>query len=119
MGKYIKLYENFNKSELLNYCEEGLAYLIDDGFSVSVYHFTGDYYANIIISSKKINWFSIRDRVLPFLEILLDEYELSEKPIYYLQQINNLVEIFNLESLESLESLANVEMFRLVIKVKT
>jgi len=97
--KYIKLFEAFDrlsrdqKSELQDYCETNLAYLMDDGFKVRV----GQQYAigNVSIGIKKdrlsladkaltgearedFNWSDIKDHFIPFCMRLEKEYEISE-----------------------------------------
>ena len=97
--KYIKLFEAFDrwsrdqKSELQDYCETNLAYLMDEGFKVRV----GQQYAigNVSIGIKKdrlsladkaltgearedFNWSDIKDHFIPFCVRLEKEYEISE-----------------------------------------
>ena len=94
--KYIKLFETFErwsrdqKSELQDYCETNLAYLMDEGFKVRVgqQYAIGIIYGNVSIAIKKeptngqsredFNWSDIKDHFIPFCVRLEKEYEISE-----------------------------------------
>jgi hypothetical protein len=102
--KYIKLFEAFDrwsrdqKSELQDYCETNLAYLMDEGFKIRIGQnltLNSKEYNNISIGIKKesltlkqrsergveredFNWGDIKDHFIPFCVRLEKEYEISE-----------------------------------------
>lgn len=86
-----------NKDELKKFCNDNLAYLLDNGFNIQVYY-RMDYisiYIYLKSSSiflqtspdrfplnnipkttfKKFNWFNVCDDIMPFLQILVKKYE--------------------------------------------
>lgn len=81
--RYIKLFEAF-EGDLLEFTEEHLAYLMDDGFKVHVVEHDGNertgFYKRIIIL--KLNdyftWEQIKDRFLPYIYMLNKECLITE-----------------------------------------
>jgi len=76
--KYLK---KFNESsvadELKEFCEEYLAYLIDDGFSIN----TTDR-ALTIFNNEFFKYSDIKDHFIPFINILSENYKIaSTNPI--------------------------------------
>lgn len=88
--KYIKLFEDFGVDDKLqDFCDNYLAYLIDYGFKVSL-----NYNEISILQpddgmgllDKTFSWDSVKDYVIPFIEVLYDEYnydKLSDKIVFY------------------------------------
>ena len=82
---YIKLFESFEKN-LLEFTENHLAYLMDDGFSIRIF----DSYLCPQSSCKKISigrlngftWEQIVDRFSPFIYMLNKEYRILEVVFY-------------------------------------
>jgi hypothetical protein len=87
--RYLKLYEHFEEDrlEIKNICEEQLAFLLDDGFTID----TGKQYrnkknSNVLypITIKKHNrgdyfkWNDIKDDIIPFLEKINTYYTLCD-----------------------------------------
>jgi hypothetical protein len=76
------------KSDLEKFCNNHLAYLIDSGYDVSVKKHSGIYplksaHYSIEIFKKEndtsFKWNDIKYDFIPFLEILIDNYEVSNK----------------------------------------
>jgi hypothetical protein len=76
--KHIKLFENF-QGDLLEFVQDNLAYLIDDGFKIEVIdeiRYGGfNFGINIV---RMHTWDEIRDRFIPFIHILNKEYRIRE-----------------------------------------
>jgi hypothetical protein len=63
--------------ELKDFCETNLAYLLDDGGKVQIYHDT----IVIISLEEPKEWSHIKDQVIPFLTRLSGKYEMNNN--YY------------------------------------
>jgi len=85
-----KIQWNRDRPELLKFCEEYLAYLLDEGFDVSVrlYEKENRLYRNgirdegyISIQSKNntFKWNDVKEDFIPFLEMLVIKYDLVER----------------------------------------
>lgn len=81
--------ESLNKEELQDFCETYLAYLLDDGFEVSIQHMysTKEYkhdYHFITINkvSNNFKWEEIKDQFIPFISVLSKEYKLGAITFY-------------------------------------
>ena len=100
--KYLKPFnEAVDKDKLLqlkDFCEGYLAYLMDDGFTIEVKdsYFDrrvmgigdkpkGDYQNNEalieILNTKRFKWDSVKDKVLPFLQMLSKQYVIKHNKI--------------------------------------
>ena len=85
--KYLKrVFEEVNRDEaveLKDFCEMYLAYLIDDGFKVEVSR-TSVFKDTLTISIKPeegtTSWDVIKDKLIPFLYILVKGYNIGVKP---------------------------------------
>ena len=78
--KHLKSFnENSNTfaDELKDFCETNLAYLLDDGGSVLIYHNT----IVIISLEEPKEWSHIKDHMIPFLTRLTSKYEINNN--YY------------------------------------
>lgn len=82
-----------NKTELLDFCETSLAYLIDDGFSINC-KFGNVSAGVIIIELEKIDnlnhsflWDQVKDYYIPFLQLLNNRYDI----IPYSNRVKNNV----------------------------
>jgi hypothetical protein len=73
------------KEELEDFCDTHLAYLTDEGFSIDYEELYGGHCTNVTIRHSKredstyshdFSWDEIRDRFIPFLQILSKEYKL-------------------------------------------
>jgi hypothetical protein len=92
--------ENFTE-ELKDFCENSLAYLLDDGYNVSVYKYPMKNYAivslgllfenSITFDWKRFYWDDIKDSFIPFLQLLSRRYELlaynNSSPVQFHQQV--------------------------------
>ena len=77
--KHLRRFDESLKDELQDFCETNLAYLIDEGFRVSISKFEGyDYHQIMIGNVNQLNslWSQMKDQVLPFLHFLFKDYEL-------------------------------------------
>lgn len=90
--KYLRyINESYDLSTIRNFCEEYLAYLIDDGFKIEVVESYGYYEKFPILEisrDEKFKWSDIKDTVLPFLIILRDEYNMQHAVIFYQKRHN-------------------------------
>lgn len=105
--KYLKCFNENNysdllKKELTEFCDNYLAYFLDDGFLYDIgREFGRSYNGNqeIIIykmyddsGSKFFTWETIKDHFIPFLTILSKEYKISNEfstPIYFVTKQGN------------------------------
>ena len=83
--KYLKRFlitERVDLNELQNFCDNTLAYLIDEGFKVDVNQsgyitiFLRKYDGN---RSDIFSWSDYKDEILPFIEYLYDKYNCEER----------------------------------------
>lgn len=78
--RYIKLFEGF-EDELLEFTQVHLAYLMDDGFEISL-HNTHNYFSErkkmSIVKRSGFTWEEIVDRFLPYVYMLNKEYNILE-----------------------------------------
>lgn len=108
--KYLrKIFESVNKEELLEFSENNLAYLIDEDFIIEVYRGhanpfgvlgratnDGDY--SLCIKIIKVDntssdgylfrWNDIKDHFIPFIQRLINKYELH-KDVYWWNPASN------------------------------
>jgi hypothetical protein len=83
--KYIKTNEQFEDDRLQKFCNQYLAYLIDDGLRVNVMDETNSNFLrsdeNIIdinfLSMKTSNWSDIKDDIIPFITILDSRFNIN------------------------------------------
>jgi len=82
--KYLrKFFESSNKKEeLLNFCNENLAYLLDEGFDVYINDFVECYVIFISLKRKPFDfyWKDIKNDFIPFFEFLRIKYSII-KPL--------------------------------------
>lgn len=86
--KFLKKF-NENKGTLLDFCDNYLAYLKDDGFIVDI-GFSTDKPANQITISKKgsgddklvFDSLEVIDVIIPFIEVLKENYTILDDKIY-------------------------------------
>ena len=110
-----KIQWNKDRPELLKFCEEHLAYLLDEGFDIYVrlHKMENSAYKNGIRDEGYISicynkhpntfkWNRIKDEFIPFLEMLIIKYNLKEEYVSILKEVN-LDNVF-VNSLEELES---------------
>lgn len=75
--KYIKIYEDFDDDdfceEIENFCNTRLAYLVDEDFIIDCEDGGDDVHISIS-KNEPFKWGEIRDHILPFMEILDNEY---------------------------------------------
>jgi regulator of sigma D len=73
------------KEELEDFCDTHLAYLTDEGFSIDYEELYGGHCTNVTIRHSKredskyshdFSWDEIKDRFIPFIQMLSKEYEL-------------------------------------------
>jgi hypothetical protein len=85
-GEKEKLNESLSpKEELEDFCDTHLAYLTDEGFSIDYEELYGGHCTNITIRHSKrdknkyshdFSWDEVKDRFIPFLQMLSKEYKL-------------------------------------------
>ena len=90
--KYLKrIFEGIEQSdidELKDFCEMYLAYLMDDGWNVTVNNWSEsklfekidemNVYISILPLQRTANWEDIKDHFIPFFSMLIKRYELVE-----------------------------------------
>ena len=84
--KYLKPFnenvENF-KEELQDFCDNNLAYLLDEGTEIQVIESPGGWselhLIRILLDQPK-RWNEIKDHIIPFLTRLVSKYEISNQP---------------------------------------
>ena len=84
--KYLKPFnentDNF-KEELQDFCDNNLAYLLDEGTEIQVIESPGDWselhLIRILLDQPK-RWNEIKDHIIPFLTRLVSKYEISNQP---------------------------------------
>lgn len=71
--KFLKKYnENKIEDDLLEYCNNYLAFLFDDGLHIKISNYSSNLsYINIIIKS---SWNDIKETIIPFIEMLNNDY---------------------------------------------
>lgn len=78
----MKHLKKFNEShsdkvqEIRQFCEEALIELIDKGYSIDISKLHNSIKVSLVKNNKSFYWVDIKDKVIPFLEILIDNYEL-------------------------------------------
>jgi hypothetical protein len=85
-----KIQWNRDRPELLKFCEEYLAYLLDEGFDVSVRLYEkknrsyrdgirDEGYISIQSKNNTFKWNDVKEDFIPFLEMLVIKYDLVER----------------------------------------
>lgn len=84
-----KFNESINKDELVEFCENYLAYLLDDGYSIEASEIGFDEYllvlrnenrpTNVPIDSPELlfTWEGVKDQFIPFLHMLSKQYTIT------------------------------------------
>ena len=95
--KYLKLFnediltDNF-KEELQDFCENNLAYLLDEGTEIQVIESPGGWselhLIRILLNEPK-RWNEIKDHIIPFLTRLDNKYEINNQPFKEEQSSRN------------------------------
>lgn len=108
--KYIKYFESleFTSSdikELEDFCNDYLAYLIDDGFDVRIRHGSNnsrvriEFYKGKPFDPTPFDWDDVKDIYIPFFHMLSEEYKISLTTGYHrlgeMEWVNNASVIFN------------------------
>jgi hypothetical protein len=89
-----KIQWNRDRPELLKFCEEYLAYLLDEGFDVSVRLYEKENrlyrdgirdegYISIQSKNNTFKWNDVKEDFIPFLEMLVIKYDLVERLVEY------------------------------------
>jgi hypothetical protein len=74
-----KFNEAVNKQELKEFCEEYLAYLMDEGFEIEIVSEDNLEFVHIYYQDKSFQWSEVKDQFIPFLKMLEINYNLEEK----------------------------------------
>lgn len=108
--------------KLKSFCRENLAYLLDEGFSVSV----NDKYITIFYDNRRKNWkerpfdwLDVSDDIIPFLILFKDKFKYKRIFIsYYNVDDNDVInfsdmesQVFNIDTLigSNIDDLKNIE----------
>jgi hypothetical protein len=92
MGNVMKYLKGFNESKIIDtsshelfiskledFCEESLAYLLDEGYYFNISD-NGDYSKiRFTFRGKNIIWNDIKDDFSPFLELLREKYDIDNR----------------------------------------
>jgi len=122
--RYIKLFEGF-EDELLEFTQVHLAYLMDDGFEISL-HNPHNYFSErtkiSVVKRSGFTWEEIVDRFLPYVYMLNKEYNILEIVFHQnggrQQQYDTRKDIEELLSGEADQYLANkfYTMIKIIVK---
>jgi hypothetical protein len=75
-----KFNEAVNKKELKEFCEEYLAYLIDEGFEIEIVSEDGLEFVRIYdYQDRPFQWSDVKEHFIPFLRMLELNYNLEDK----------------------------------------
>lgn len=100
--KYIKLYENFdiisNKKEVVDFCEENLVSLIDDGFEVHVYVSKSGLHIHILLDDG-FKWDDINDEFITFLLKLNNYYNISNNGEHIVFTERGIIDYFRYDDI--------------------
>lgn len=84
--KYLKKFlitEKVDVDELQNFCNDNLAFLIDEGFKVEINQFNAKGYIAILLrkfdGNKIFNWSDYKEDIISFIEYLFEKYECEER----------------------------------------
>lgn len=79
--KHLKKFnEAVNKQELKEFCEEYLAYLMDEGFEIEIVSEDGLEFIHIYdYQDRPFQWSEVKDHFIPFLRMLELNYNLEDK----------------------------------------
>ena len=113
-----KIQWNKDRPELLKFCEEHLAYLLDEGFDIYVrlHKMENSAYKNgirdegyISICYKKhpltFKWNRIKDEFIPFLEMLIIKYNLTQDELKVtLLYGSGMMRVFSGDNINTLDS---------------
>ena len=96
--KYLKRF-NESKKSIKDFCDEYLAYLIDEGFECVYYDTINDQERdNKIIDIKNTNsgffWKDVKNDILPFLEVCSEKYDINCIKVYTVSQTRDNVGMF-------------------------
>lgn len=141
--KYIKLFESWKDVELYydnlleevkDFTEQSLAYLVDDGWELDFelnnttklinYMYPTD--SKLVVISmnldEEVSWNSIKDKILPFLQLLERRYKLedssrnrSDKPYLIYDGLNSIT--FSLKDLLSGKKTKSLFTDKMVIRI--
>lgn len=88
--KYLKIFEEWsgywdyeNIEDFIENTEIHMIYLIDNGFTIS-YDGEGEHYFELHIKrDEKFKWSEVRDTIIPFLDILKEDFKFDSIKLYY------------------------------------
>jgi hypothetical protein len=127
--RYIKLFEGF-KDDLLEFTQDRLVYLMDDGFNLTTNDTQNGYWREYNVNCGKISivkrsgftWEEITDRFSPYIYMLNKEYSILEIVFHQSggrqQQYDTRKDIEELVSGESDQYLTNKLYWMITIMVK-
>lgn len=120
--KSVKVNESIiDKSDLIDFCETNLAHLIDKRFKLDIKDNKSSYYIDVMKyisrsdrddrATSYFKWDDIVDSIIPFLEILNDEYTIEECYIFFQGATNSFSyeELINFE-IDGSKSLKGIRM---------
>lgn len=93
--KYLKRYNESVVNDLEVFCEESLAYLLDNGtlkLKVKEYKTRNAIFlqSKVFLTSDGVSWLDIKEDFIPFIELLSSKYVLRNKNIdFYVVSDNN------------------------------
>lgn len=122
--KHLKKFNEslIGKSDIESICNDYLAYLLDD-YEIEVLEYGTandrriqiDFYRSVNGFYEKFNWYDVKDTLIPFIQILNDDYKLL---IHFLYPVENKDRL-NIKTLNQVvkDKLENYEMKNLFITI--
>jgi hypothetical protein len=104
--KYLKYFEsildNQQSNNLREFCENYLAYLIDEGFTIEIYQV--EHSSNLVVEIRtpynrhnEFNWGKAKDALIPFIQMLDKKYPINKSINFqnpqYNWKYNDLIDI--------------------------
>ena len=125
--RYLKMFKESNNFDKLKFfTEENLAYLLDNKeYKIVFRNADTNCYISLTKSNKfgqiRINWNDVKDYLIPFIEVLKDEYKIinfipwkgSTGNIAFVVDKNDLSKYYHIEDLENFK----LEFYQMIIKL--
>ena len=84
--KYLKKFlitEKVNIDNLQKFCDDSLAFIIDEGFNIYINEFT-DYISILLKNDNNLfKWDDYKNDIIPFIEYLYEKYDCEERICFF------------------------------------
>ena len=84
--KYLHKFNESTSDDVLEFCNDNLASLVDHGFEVFVDNKFVDYSMRVFIFNdfkRKFKWVDVQEEIMPFLQMVISRYKVKNNELFF------------------------------------